>query len=97
MYVWIALKTTDGRVCVFLCGSCTLFTRPASIDFSKFFFKTGSHGTIHIFKNYFAIVFSIFNNKRYPNKLYINFVILTLDLMPYFDVVSDYSTNYGKS
>ena len=32
--------------------------------------KNGSHGTIHIFKNYFAIVFSIFNfnkNKLYPN------------------------------
>ena len=31
-------------------------------------FKTGSHGTIHTFKNYFAIVFSVFSNKRYPNK-----------------------------
>ena len=29
--------------------------------FSKNNFKTGSHGTIHIFKNYFAIVFSVFN------------------------------------
>ena len=29
--------------------------------------KNGSHGTIHTFKNYFATVFSVFNNKRYPN------------------------------
>ena len=31
-------------------------------------FKTGSHDTINIFKNYFVIVFSIFSNKRYPNR-----------------------------
>ena len=36
--------------------------------FNKFFFKTRSHSTIHIFKNYFATVFSIFSNKRYPNR-----------------------------
>ena len=32
--------------------------------------KNGSHGTIHTFKNYFAIVFSVFsfsNNKFNPN------------------------------
>ena len=34
----------------------------------------GSNSTIHTFKNYFAIVFSVINfqfsaNKRYPNKL----------------------------
>ena len=45
----------------FLCGFCALFMGPVSMDFSKFFFKTGSHGTIHTFKNYFAIVFSIFS------------------------------------
>ena len=45
----------------FLCGFCALFMGPASMGFSKFFFKTGSHGTIHTFKNYFAIVFSIFS------------------------------------
>ena len=67
MYVWIALKIADVRVCVFLCGSCALFTRPVSTNFSKFFFKTGSHGTIYIFKNYFATVFSILINKRYPD------------------------------
>ena len=39
---------------------------PVSTDFNKFFFKTGSHGTIHTFKNHFATVFSVFNNKWYP-------------------------------
>ena len=29
--------------------------------FSNFFIKNESHDIIHIFKNYFAIVFSIFN------------------------------------
>ena len=29
--------------------------------FSNFFIKNGSHGTIHIFKNYFATVFSVFS------------------------------------
>ena len=54
---------------LFFYGSCILFMGPTSTDFSKFFFKTVSHNTIHTFKNYFATVFLIFNNKRYPNKL----------------------------
>ena len=29
--------------------------------FSHFFIKNGSYGTIHIFKNYFTTVFSVFN------------------------------------
>ena len=49
-------------------GSCTLFTGPVSTFFSKKNFKTGSHGTIYTFKNYFAIVFWVFSNKRYPNR-----------------------------
>ena len=39
-------------------------------------FKTGSYNTIYTFKNYFVTVFSVisfqfsvFNNKRYPNRL----------------------------
>ena len=30
--------------------------------FNKNNFKTGSHGTIYTFKNYFATVFSVFSN-----------------------------------
>ena len=52
-------------------GSRVLFIGPASIFFSKNNFKTRSHNTIHTFKNYFAIVFLIFSNKRYSNRPYI--------------------------
>ena len=45
----------------FSCKSRALFMRPVSTDFSKFFFKIGSHGIIHIFKNYFTIIFLVFN------------------------------------
>ena len=37
--------------------------------FSKNNFKTESHDTIYIFKNYFATVFSVFSNKWYLNRL----------------------------
>ena len=40
---------------------CTLFTDPQISLFSNFFIKNRSHGTIHIFKNYFATVFFSFN------------------------------------
>ena len=42
---------------------CTdvLFTNPQISLFSNFFIKNGSHDTIHIFKNYFATAFSVFN------------------------------------
>ena len=36
--------------------------------FNKTFIKNGSHGTIHTFKNYFATMFLVFSNKRYPNR-----------------------------
>ena len=62
----------NWKLCVsvgfFFCGSHALFTGSTNTDFSKFFFKIGSNGTIHIFKNYFATVFSIFSNKQYPNQ-----------------------------
>ena len=45
-----------------------LFTRLASKKFNKFFFKIGFHSTIHTFKNYFVTLFSVFSNKRYPNR-----------------------------
>ena len=52
--------------------------------FSHFFIKNWSHGTIHIFKNYFAIVFSVsvFNfskNKFNPNE---PFLFAFLCLLP---------------
>ena len=50
---------------VFSCGSGALFTGSTNIIFSNFFFKTGSHGTIYIFKNYFAIIFSVFSFQQY--------------------------------
>ena len=48
-----------------------LFTGPTATLFRKKYIKNGSHGTIHAFKNYFAIVFSVFSfqqNKLYPNR-----------------------------
>ena len=44
---------------------------PQTSFFNKTFIINGFHGTIHTFKNYFAIVFSIFSfqqNKRYSNE-----------------------------
>ena len=41
---------------------------PTSTFFSKKNFKIGSHSTIHTFKKKFATVFSVFSNKRYPNR-----------------------------
>ena len=35
-----------------------VFMGPVNMEFSKFCFKTGSHDTIHTFKNYFATIFS---------------------------------------
>ena len=39
-------------------GYGVLFMGPTNTEFSKFCFKIESHGNIHIFKNYFVIVFS---------------------------------------
>ena len=62
------------------CGSYALFTRFTNLFFfNKTFIKNGSHGTIHTFKNYFATLFSIFSNKRYPNRLLVC-VILETDI-----------------
>ena len=65
-----------SRTCwLFVCEQCicAIFMDPQISFFSNFFIKNGSHGIIHIFKNYFAIVFSVFNfqfqhNKFYPNR-----------------------------
>ena len=50
-----------------------LFTDPQISFFINFFIKNGSHGTIYIFKNYFATVISAISfqfqqNKSYPNR-----------------------------
>ena len=58
-WVWIALK--NPACLLFFDGSHALFTRLATTDFNKFYFKTESQGTIHIFKNYFATLFSYFS------------------------------------
>ena len=55
------------------CGSHALFTNPQILLFSNFFIKNESHDTIYTFKNYFAIMFSVFSfqfqqNKFYPNR-----------------------------
>ena len=52
------------RVCVSLGGSRALFTGSTSTSFSKYNFQLGSHDTIHTFKNYFAIVFSVFSDNN---------------------------------
>ena len=48
--------------------TCSLFTGPTNITFLQLFIKNRSHGTIHTFKNYFAIVFLIFSFQLYPNR-----------------------------
>ena len=45
------------------CTVAALFMRPIATLFKKYI-KNGSHGTIHIFKNYFTIVFSVFNFRK---------------------------------
>ena len=56
-------------VCVFLVGSCVLFTRYANMEKHKSNFKTAFHNTIYTFKNYFATMFSVFSNNKFnPNK-----------------------------
>ena len=56
------------RLCFISVGPQALFMGPATWEKCKFNFKTGSHSTIHTFKNYFATMFLVFNNKRYPNR-----------------------------
>ena len=47
------------RLCLHFLGSHVLFTEFANMKYGKCNFKTGSHGTIHIFKNYFVTVFLV--------------------------------------
>ena len=48
-------------------GPVHCLRNPQPSFFNKTFIKNRFNGTIHTFKNYFAAVFLVFNNKRYPN------------------------------
>ena len=52
--------------------TCALFMDLQIPLFSNFFIKNESHGTIHIFKNYFVTVFSVFSFQFQQNKFYSN-------------------------
>ena len=66
----------------FSSGSHALFMRPTSTLFRKKNFKTGSHDTIHTFKNYFVTVFSVFSKisgiQTHPKEYF-----LSLKFFPY--------------
>ena len=49
-------------------GPMALFMGPPNSAKCAYPCIFGPHGTIHIFKNYFATVFSVFSNKQYLNK-----------------------------
>ena len=60
----------EANTCLrFLCESHALFIELANTFFSKNNFKIRSYDIIHTFKNYFAPIFSVFSNKRYPNRI----------------------------
>ena len=64
--------------------------------FTQTFIKNGSHNTIHIFKNYFTTVFSIFNKisgiqtypKRFLHLFFFFFPNLTLLLLTFYFILS---------
>ena len=64
-----------------------LFMDPQISLFSNFFIKNGSHDTIHTFKNYFAIVFSVSAtiSSIQTDPLYVNPVIINVSFTA-FDV-----------
>ena len=67
--VWIELKWFFSCVVHFSMGPVYCSWDPQVLySAKKKNFKFGSYDTIHIFKNYFVTVFSIFSNKRYPNR-----------------------------
>ena len=61
--VWIVASVSVLRM-----GPMHYSRDPQTYFFRKIFIKNGSHDTIYTFKNYFVTVFSIFSNKRYPNR-----------------------------
>ena len=63
--------TLRGTFQCFLMNSVYYLWNPQTSFFNKIFIKNRSYGTIHTFKNYFTIMFSVFNfqqNKRYSNR-----------------------------
>ena len=76
--MWLLFMNSSRKGWLFHGEQCTraLFTNPQIPLFSNFFIKNGSHGTIHTFKSYFAIVFSVLvisfsKNKLNPNRLFV--------------------------
>ena len=78
---WIAFLILRCVFVLFLCGFCALFIGPTNNFFNNNNFKTESHDSIHTFKNYFDTVFSIFNNKQYPNKSLITSYLVYINAM----------------
>ena len=82
-------------VCIF-CKFCALFMGPASTKFCKINFKTGST----ILFTYLKIIllqyfqFSIFSNKRYPNRPYIFFFFLKWSLQAWGDPLLSKESNH---
>ena len=58
--------------------SCALFTEPTNLFFNKIFIKNESHSTIHTFKNYFIIIFSIFTKIRVSKHTFNLYLYLTI-------------------
>ena len=76
MCIWNARWTCVPMFCWKMVGLLHCSRDPQVQNSAKKTFKTGSHVVLFTFKNYFATVFSVFNNKRYPNKpKCLNFVL----------------------
>ena len=58
-FFFFSAATVDPIFCEQCTNHCSWV--PQTPLFNNFFIKNGSHGTIYIFKNYFAIVFSVFS------------------------------------
>ena len=56
-------ENVHWRFFAFLVGPVHCSWDPQTSFFNKTFIKNGSNDTIHIFKNYFTTVFSIFKKK----------------------------------
>ena len=57
-------------------GPMALFMDPQNLSKHRFQYKFGSYSTIHTFKNYFAIIFSVISFQFSANKRYLNTSLL---------------------